>query len=283
MPPGSKPAEPPDREPPSEAWQHFALYKNVRDAISALPAYFRTETHIAGIMATDLHTLNTALGATIEEQVVNTLNAMRMVWDPDERYALYSFIRQPQTFPDVLLRRASDGDVLLGIELKGWYLLAKEGEPSFRYQVTPAACNVQDLIVVVPWALAQVISGSPIVFDPYIELARYASQYRNYHWTVLRKAKDDPTIKVSAAASPYPKKSDQISDVPLADKGNNFGRFARTGIMDAYIQQMMDRLLCGVRVRYWNLFFKAFLPGHSEDEIYEQVEAVARQISSDDK
>ena len=50
-------------------WQHFPLYRNIREAIASLPLYFRTETHISGIMATDLHTLNTVLGATIEDQV----------------------------------------------------------------------------------------------------------------------------------------------------------------------------------------------------------------------
>ena len=29
----------------------------------------------------------------------------------------------------------------MGIELKGWYVLAKEREPSFRQKVTPAACS----------------------------------------------------------------------------------------------------------------------------------------------
>lgn len=82
--------------------------------------YFRTETHISGIMATDLHTLNTVLGATIEGQVVRTLNLTRNTWDPDEKYALYSFVRQAQTFPDVLLRKTSGSEILMGIELKGW-------------------------------------------------------------------------------------------------------------------------------------------------------------------
>ena len=75
------------------------LHRRVRDAIASLPAYFRTETKIEGVNATDLHTLNTVLGATIEEQVVRTLNDLRNSWDPDERYALYSFVRQAQTFP----------------------------------------------------------------------------------------------------------------------------------------------------------------------------------------
>ena len=67
----------PTQEWPADDWEHFPLYKAVREAISCLPIYFRTETHISGIMATDLHTLNTVLGATIEEQVVSTLNLIR--------------------------------------------------------------------------------------------------------------------------------------------------------------------------------------------------------------
>ena len=132
--------KPPSRELP-DSWEHYELYRNVREAIATLPIYFRTETHIAGIMATDLHTLNTVLGTTIEEQVVRTLNLIRKTWDPGGDYALYSFVRQPQTFPDVRLRKVTDDETLLGVELKGWYLLAKEKEPSLRFQVTRAACT----------------------------------------------------------------------------------------------------------------------------------------------
>ena len=109
-------------------WEHFPLYRNIREAIASLPLYFRTETHISGIMATDLHTLNTVLGATIEDQVVRTLNLVRNTWDSDGTYSLYSFVRQAQTFPDILLRQVSSGEVLLGIELKGRkYMEEKEG------------------------------------------------------------------------------------------------------------------------------------------------------------
>jgi hypothetical protein len=104
------------------------FWKRLRDAIFALPSHFDSQTKIDGMLAPDVFTLASALGATIEEEVVQTLNRMRSVWDPDKRYETYGFIRQPQTFPDVLLRRKGDGhDVLLGIELKGWYLLNSGG------------------------------------------------------------------------------------------------------------------------------------------------------------
>ena len=38
-------------------------------------------------------------------------------------------------------RGADTSAIAMGIELKGWYLLSKEGVGSFRFQVTPAACS----------------------------------------------------------------------------------------------------------------------------------------------
>lgn len=259
-------SKPPTRRLPRGNWQHIQLYRNVREAIASLPIYFRTETQISGIMATDLHTLNTVLGATIEEQVVRTLNLVRNAWDPDEKYALYSFVRQAQTFPDVLLRRASDGDVLMGIELKGWYLLAKEAEPSLRFQATAEACATQDLIVVAPWSLGNVISGSPMLFEPFVESAKFAAAYRNHHWQHVRKTQLNREIELSEGVAPYPNKSDHILDRPVADSGHNFGRLARTGLMDSYINKVNDVYLCGIKAVHWREFLKIFQEGTTDVE-----------------
>lgn len=248
----------PLRELPPKVWKHFQLYKGVREAISSLPIHFRTETNIAGVMATDLHTLNTVLGATIEEQVVRTMNLLRNTWDPEDRYALFSFVRQAQTFPDVLLRSAASGKILLGIELKGWYLLAKEAEPSLRFQTTAAACAKQDLVVVVPWVLGNVISGSPVLFEPFVESAKYAAEFRNYFWQHVRRTKQDTTITVPDDVTPYPTKSDQILDKAVQDGGGNFGRLARTGLMDRYKAKLDDIPLCGISTVYWREFLKTF-------------------------
>jgi hypothetical protein len=115
----------------------FELHERVGEAILALPGYFRTKTVIEGLAAQDLFTLNSTLGATIEQQVVQTLNTMREVWDPDGAYKLYRFDRQAQTFPDVRLARRSAGgalDIAFGIELKGWYLLLQGGRAELPLQ-----------------------------------------------------------------------------------------------------------------------------------------------------
>jgi len=273
----------PQRQTPSSAWKHIELFKSAKEAIFSLPSYFRTETRIEGINATDVFTLNSALGATIENQVVQTLNQMRSVWDPHEEYALYSFVRQAQTFPDVLLKRSvsaegSGEDIIMGIELKGWYLLAKEGEPSFRFQVTPAACAPQDMIVVVPWVLNNVIAGSPRVLSPYIESARYAAEYRNYHWQNIRDARGQTGIIQPSGVRPYPAKSDRIADHPKSDAGGNFGRYARTGLMDAYLERTRTELLCGIHAEHWLRFFKIFQDQKDTARVKSEIEKLKKKL-----
>jgi hypothetical protein len=278
----------PFRPSPPPDWPHAKLYARVREALLALPLHFRTQTNIEGISAIDIFTLNSALGATIENQVVATLNLMRSLWDPEGAYRQYTFVRQAQAFPDVLFRKNSEAPSesktpLLGIELKGWYLLAKESEPSFRFQVTPAVCAVADLIVVVPWALNNVISGSPAVFTPYVESARYAAEYRNYHWQHLREAKGDKSIIGPSGVSPYPKKSNQIADRPMADQGGNFGRFARTGIMDEFLELAKRELLAGIHAEHWLAFFKIFQDQRDPAEIRREIEKLRARVSADER
>jgi hypothetical protein len=63
--------------------------------------------NITGVLATDLYTFNTALGATIENQIVESLNQQRKMWDPDNKYGQYHFVRQAQRLPDVILRSSA--------------------------------------------------------------------------------------------------------------------------------------------------------------------------------
>lgn len=260
---GVKPVE------PSDKWEHKELWRGVRAALKALPAHFHSDTFIEGISAIDIFTLNSALGATIENQVVDTLNTIRSVWDPDGAYGTYQFVRQPQSFPDVVLKNLSDDaqPPLMGIELKGWYLLAKEGEPSMRFTQTRDACSEADLIMVVPWALNSVISGRPRIYAPYIESARYAAEYRNCHWAAMRGTGADAKIIVPNEAKPYPRKCDATTDTPVSDKGGNFGRVARSGLMDEYLARMKIQLVCGIKAVHWLEFFKIFHQDATEAQI----------------
>lgn len=254
MPPSMPPK--PQPNPPANTWSHYALWQLVQESLRALPGYFQSKTNVEGMLATDIFTLNSPLSATIEEQVVATLNLMRPLWDPDKEYQSYSFVRQSQTFPDVLLRRKTNGqNIILGIELKGWYLLGKEAMPTYRFTASPSACALPDLICVVPWTLSNVLAGAPVVYSPWIELARYSAEKRNYYWEYERNAKADKSIKLSQGVGPYPVRTDKISDVPMHDGGGNFGRLARYGIMQDFIGESLQMKIRGIPALDWVNFF----------------------------
>lgn len=229
------------------------LVRRVKEALTALPGYFTSTTNIEGIEANDLFALNSMLGTTIEVQVVQTLNRIRDVWDPDDSWPLYRFERQAQTFPDVLLRRqldSGDFEVALGIELKGWYVLSKEAEPSFRYTATPDACTDWDLLVVVPWHLSNVLSGVPRVDSPGLWPARYAAEYRNHWWQHIRQTTQSRDIHSPHVPVPY-KQRMNTADRPERDGGGNFGRIARIGIMNDWTEDVLRRPLAGIPTQKW--------------------------------
>lgn len=227
------------------------MYARVRASLLALPAHFDPELNLAGIVATDIATLNTALGATIETEVVKGLNGLRPTWDPNREYDTYSFVRQPQRFPDVIFARTlEDGgrDPLFGLELKGWYVLAREGVPTFRMKASANVCMPADLLVVYPWALTNVLAGKPRLYPPYIESARYAAESRTRYWQRDR-AGANPGIRFSTVVGGYPGKGARINDEAESDSGSNFGRIARTGIMDEFIARTLEEELAGIPAR----------------------------------
>ncbi len=276
MPPatGGVPAPPrrADLDPESPAAR---LRNGVSDALRALPSFFESSTNIEGVLATDLFALNTLLGATIEVQVVATLNRMREVWDPDNEWQTHVFERRAQTFPDVRLVSSADKAPLLGVELKGWYVLAKEGEPSLRMTVNPRACAELDLIAVVPWHLSNVLAGVPVALSPWVESARYAAEHRNHWWQNVRSTSSDTAITApSTEVAPYPSKADAVADVPVVDRGRNFGRLARTGIMHSFLQSTRRTEIAGIAAEHWIKFFRI----HSESRDHA---AISKRLDSE--
>ena len=129
--------QPPVRRPPAPDWEHYELYERVKRTLTyELPAEFATELRVTGALANDLQAFASPVGGIIEGEAVRTLNKLRDSWDPNNLYKSYRFVRQSQTFPDVILTAPGSNDperVLMGIELKGWYALAKERMPNFRF------------------------------------------------------------------------------------------------------------------------------------------------------
>lgn len=109
-------------------------------------------------------------------------------------------------------------------------MLAKEEMPSFRFRASADAMTVWDLLVVFPWSLSNVISGTPVLAEPYIEQTKHAADLRNYYWET-RNDRAKPVIHPDT--HPYPLPGSSYSDTVSDDKGGNFGRVARVhGLMD---------------------------------------------------
>ena len=239
----------------------------------ALPAHFHSRTNIEGLPATDLFSLNSLLASTIEAQVVEALNRMRTVWDPDDEWPLHRFERQAQTFPDVVLV-AEGKEIAFGIELKGWYLLAKEGAPSFRYTASPAACAAHDLLVVVPWRLSNVLAGTPVLGAPGVWSAKHAAEYRNWWWRHGRRTWSDTSIAAPAGARAYGGR-EAVADRPRSDAGGNFGRLARTGLLTDWIRRQQRTEVAGIPARDCTEFFRRHAEWADPDELWERLRAGA--------
>ena len=255
------------------------LREGVVRALRAIPMHFSSTINVEGISTTDLFSMNTLLGGAIENQTVETLNATRAIWDPDGRWADYEFKRYSESFPDVRLESNAGGEPLLGIELKGWYLLAKEEEPSFRFKAAANAMTVWDLIVVFPWSLSNVISGTPVLTSPFIEQAKYAADLRTEYWENRR-----PTAQrvEHPHTHPYPDPRSAYSDIVRDDRGGNFGRIARiTGLMDDWILEAMKTSLAGIEAKWWVRFFKLFDERGDEDAIRTKFIRLASQTGHD--
>jgi hypothetical protein len=281
-----EPAAVPDPPQPTElpaGSPRTELVKNVRNALRALPFHFTSRTAIEGLEAGDLFSLNSVLGGTIEIQTVQNLNRLRDVWDPEDHFSDYGFERWSQTFPDVRLVSRSDAkpSPILGVELKGWYLLSREGEPSFRYTATRNACDPFDLLVVVPWHLSNVLSGVPIVYDPYVEQARYAADYRNYYWQYQWGPGADGEITSPVGTKPYPAPKSKTSDMAKSDSGKNFGRVARVkGLMDEYTVSALATRVAGIEARHWVSFFKTYADAAKADRVHERISRLLTRESS---
>lgn len=253
--------DPPPRPELDSSDPKTRLYEDVRGALLALPGQFNFDHSISGINATDLHNLNTLIGAAIETEVVRSLNTLRHLWDPDNEWAEYAFQRSSQAFPDVRLVKftgtiAAEEPPALGIELKGWYLLSAEAAGSFRYKVAPNACAPHDLVCVVPWFLSNAVSGVARVTEPWVENARFAAHYRDWWWQNVKRTEGSREINYPPDAAPYPNKADLVQAKPEYDT-DNFGRLPRCkGLMDVFIARSNAAPILGIPAQDWSKFLE---------------------------
>lgn len=266
----------------------YRLIEDLRTiAFPSLPAECKIENTYSGILATDLFSLNTLLGSMIESKVVLYLNSHRQLWD-DGTWKDCHFIRSNESFPDVrLVKTTNSKDIILGIELKSWFIMSKEGEPSFRYRTASEACDNGDLLCIVPWYLSDAVCGNPVLSSPWIYSAKAAAEASKRHWIYLRQT-DEPLsllyrgLDTPHGIKPYMENArDKTNYKPKQDGGNNFGRLARTGIMDDFVKETLSTDILGIPADNWRLFLKAHTDAGSLSEIQKKINLITKIPNSE--
>ena len=107
-------------------------------------------------------------------------------------------------------------------------------------------------------ALNRVLSGTPVAFRPFVGVSEVCSRVSELLVDERPQVRQDPGITMPESVPEYPQKGDQILDRPAADAGGNFGRIARTGLMDEYVEKLKQTTLAGIPTSDWLTFLKQF-------------------------
>ncbi|MFN0036360.1 MAG: hypothetical protein ACKVUS_14945 [Saprospiraceae bacterium] len=134
--------------------------------------------------------------------------------------------------------------------------------------------SIRDLIETLP----DVVAGTPALLFPYLESARYAAEYRNYYWVNSRETTGQRSTDIirppEALRRPYPKSKMESSDKAEGDKGNNFGRIARAGLLDDFLEKTKLLNYLGIRVAHWMRFFKAMSENKTSQDIDRDLDGI---------
>ena len=267
----------------------FSLIERLRSIVfPSLPSECFIENDYSGILATDLFSLNTLLGSMIENKVVLFLNTHRHLWD-DGKWGEYHFIRSNESFPDVrLVTKKGNTAPMLGIELKSWFILSKEGEPSFRYATASEACDAGDLLCIIPWYLSNAVCGNPILTTPWVYSAKAASEAMKRYWIYERNTSTPMTLNergvdVPESIKPYMLNArDKTNYKPRSDGGKNFGRLARTGVMSQFVEETLKTDILGIPADNWRRFLKAHTDSKSLSDIQKNIASIIKIPKSED-
>ena len=248
------------------------LHRRVCRALRAVPGIYSSGLRLDGVPATDLCGAQALIASGVEREVRDCLNRLRHIWDPDGDYADCEFVRFPESFPDVRLMR--DGEPIIGVELKTWYLLAKEGEPTCRFKASVNACSDADILCIYPWCWSEVIVGSPRLFTPWIARAREVAEIRNDAW--------DGKVHI-ARTTPYPPARSRCCDTPVLNpESTSWGRVARIpGLMRDWVDATLETQLSGIPARYWLAFLSLFKEAAQASAIKRGLERISRDVGSD--
>ena len=65
----------------------------------------------------------------------------------------------------------------------------------------------------------------------------------------------------------------------MNDKGGNFGRFARTGLMSDYIDKLIGEEIAGIPIKAWQGFLSIFSESWTEEKVIRALDQLASQYA----
>lgn len=142
----------------------------------------------------------------------------------------YTWLRQDPGFPDAVLVRERDHEILAGYEIKAWYVLSTEITGRFRESVNLlVGKNIN--VVIVAWCMSHLVFGQPqilgvlVVSGEELALSRDSHYHKppeyltiepndtsdrtanlqqsNVNGYKLQESKSDPTLVAAARQRPY--------------------------------------------------------------------------------
>jgi hypothetical protein len=126
-----------------------------------------------------LNRFNNYVGQGIEELIGSELNgSLRGTWTTDGNLSL---VRNAVQFPDLYLIRRKERRILLSVEVKSWFVFAKD-DITARFEAAPNIIRGGSLIVLVPWCMTNLVSGSPRLLLPYVGDAKALAERRDDVW-----------------------------------------------------------------------------------------------------
>ena len=70
-----------------------------------------------------------------------------------------------------------------------------------------------------------------------------------------------------------------IADRPASDSGGNFGRFARTKVMNSYIKELFDDKLAGIPLWAWQKFFSLFTESQTNKDVLRGIDVLSNKFA----
>lgn len=209
-------------------WPHHQIKKKVLETIYDITSNF--DRHDFAYLRSH-YQVNDRPEEYIENVVAYSLGVESVTWDGG-----ITISHRPATYPDIMVH--SRGEPILAIEIKVWNMLAAEKSPTFRFATSPRACGPHDLLVLFPFVydLGYPGSGPLRLYPPYIENSKYVAIRRNLYWT--HNNPNAPIVEAPDDITPHVEmKRQRIKDHAANDSGKNFGRIARTPLLNRFCDQ----------------------------------------------